>query len=220
MTITSRSDLLTKGASWLRRSGNATFVAELPDALTLAEGRLNRELGPVETNASLTGAVDSRSLDTSALSMVEPVALFMAASGSEDEVKLQPQGPANMAYVDTSGQPRQWTLDSDDAIKLDRPCDSAYAFRFRYRQRFALTSLVTTNWLLENHPDIYLAALLMWGCGYLESWSNGSVWKGILDTELPKVAHTLAKGRKGTLRVDPGLADIGRRSHFNYTTGV
>jgi hypothetical protein len=61
---------------------------------------------------------------------------------------------------------------------------------------------------------------LMWGCGYLESWSNGSVWKGILDTELPKVAHTLAKGRKGTLRVDPGLADIGRRSSFNYTTGV
>jgi hypothetical protein len=151
MAIATRTDLLTKGASWLRRAGNATFVAELPDALTLAEGRLNRELGPVETNASLTGTVDSRSLDTSALSMVEPVALFMAASGSEDEVKLQPQGPANMAYVDTSGQPRQWTLDSDDAIKLDRPCDSAYAFRFRYRQRFALTTLVTTNWLLLTY---------------------------------------------------------------------
>jgi hypothetical protein len=220
MAIASRSDLLTKGASWLRRAGNATFVAELPDALTIAEGRLNRELGPVETDASLTGTVDSRSLDISALSIVEPISLFYAAASSEDETRINPQAPANMAYIDTSGRPTEWAYLSEDAIKLNRPCDQAYSFRFHYRQRFALTDSVTTNWLLEKHPDIYLAALLMWGCGYLESWNNGSIWKGILDTELPKVAHTLAKGRKGTLTVDPALGQIGHRPHFNYTTGV
>jgi hypothetical protein len=141
--------------------------------------------------------------------MVEPIALWVASSGTEDEIDVQPQSPEKLAYIDSSGQPRQWCLDSSSAIKFDRPCDQAYDFRFRYRQRFALSDNSTTNWLLTNHPDIYLAATLMWGAGYNESWANGSIWKGILDEQLPMVAHTLAKSRKGTLRVDPALTSRG-----------
>lgn len=217
MAIAAYTDLKTKAASWLRRAGNTAYVAEVPDFITLAEAKLNRELGPVEVNATLTGTVGSRELDISSLSIVEPVALFMSDT---DEDRLDQQSPANMAYVTDNGRPTQWAYDSEDAIQLDRPCDSAYAFRFRYRQRFALSDSVTTNWLLENHPDIYLAATLMWGAGYLESWTNGATWKAILDTELPKVAHTLAKGRKGTLRPDNAVAAIGRRGSYNYSTGV
>ena len=125
-----------------------------------------------------------------------------------------------MAYAETVGRPSQWTYPSTSELKLDRPCDQAYAFRFHYRQRFALSDSATTNWLLTNHPDIYLAACLMWGAGYQEAFPNGAVWKAVLDEQVPAVAHTLAKQRKGTLRVDTGLADIGRRSTFNYTTGV
>ena len=217
MSLANYSDLTTSVASWLERSD---MTAVIVDCVTLAEARLNRELGPVETDGSLTGVVDSRSLDISALSIVEPLELWVADSGSEDEREVQQQSSATMAYADTSGPPSQWVMASTSALKLDRPCDQAYAFRFHYRQRFALSDSATTNWLLTNHPDIYLAACLMWGAGYQESFPNGAVWKSILDEELPRVAHTLAKQRKGTLRVDPGLADNGRRSTCNTTTGV
>jgi hypothetical protein len=217
MALSTYAELKTSVASWLERSD---MTAVIVDCVTLAEARLNRELGPVETNASRTGTVDSRSISISALSIVEPLSLWIAAPGSEDERELQMQAPANMAYADTSGPPMQWCMDSDTNIKLDRPCDQEYAFRFRFRERFALSDSSTTNWLLTNHPDIYLAACLMWGAGYQESFSSGGVWKSILDEQVPAVARTLAKQRKGTLRVDPGLAGLGRRSTFNYTTGV
>lgn len=217
MALATYSDLKTSVASWLERSDMTTVIV---DCIALAEARLNRELGPVETDASLTGTVDSRSLDISALSLVEPIELWVANPSNEDEREVQQQSPSTMAYADTSGPPQQWVMASTSALKLDRPCDQAYAFRFHYRQRFALSDSATTNWLLTNHPDIYLAASLMWGAGYQEAFPNGAMWKGVLDEQLPAVAHTLAKQRKGTLRVDPGLANIGRRSTFNYTTGV
>jgi len=217
LALSNYSELQASIAGWMERSDMTAVIA---DCITLAEARLNRELGPVETDASLTGTVDSRALDISALSLVEPLQLWVAEPGSEDERRVDPQSAANMAYVDMSGPPRQWVMASTSALKLDRPCDQAYAFRFHYRQRFALSDSAPTNWLLTNHPDIYLAACLMWGAGYQEAFPNGAVWKGVLDEQLPQVAHTLAKQRKGTLRVDPGLAAIGQRSTFNYTTGV
>lgn len=217
MALSTYSELQASVASWLERSDMTTVIV---DCIALAEARLNRELGPVETDASLTGTVDSRSLDISALSLVEPIELWVANPSNEDEREVQQQSPSTMAYADTSGPPQQWVMASTSALKLDRPCDQAYAFRFHYRQRFALSDSATTNWLLTNHPDIYLAASLMWGAGYQEAFPNGAMWKGVLDEQLPAVAHTLAKQRKGTLRVDPGLANIGRRSTFNYTTGV
>lgn len=217
MSLANYSELKASVASWLERSD---MTAVIVDCVTLAEARLNRELGPVETNASLTGVVDSRALDTSALTIVEPLALWIADSGSEDEGRLQMQAPANLGYFDTSGRPEQWTFDNEDSIKLDRPCSSAFAFRFRYKGRFALSDSATTNWLLTNHSDVYLAACLMWGAGYQESFANGAAWKAILDEGIPEIQRQLGKQRKGTLRIDPGLADIGRRSTFNYTTGV
>lgn len=203
MTIASYSDLKTKAASWVRRAGLASFVAEVPDHIALAEARLNAELGPLETNVSLTGSIGSRSIDISAYTIVEPIALWIAPTG-DDEQRLQPQSPANLSFLVTSARPKQWAYDSD-SIVFDCPLDTAYPFRFRHRGRFALSDSSTTNWLLESRPDIYLAATLMWGAGYLESWTNGQVWKQLLDEELPKVKHTLAKGRKGTLRVDAAL---------------
>lgn len=213
MTIRSYTDLKTKAASWLRRSGNTAYVAEVPDFITLAEARLNRELGPVETDASRTGTIDSRAISISALSVVEPIALWVSDPGGGPEREVQKQAPANMAYIDSSGRPSQWCMDSTTNIKLDRPCDIAYSFRFRFRERFALSDSVTTNWLLENHPDVYLAATLMWGAGYLESWNNGGTFKAMLDEGLRSVQRTLSRQRRGTLRVDPALMRIARRSN-------
>lgn len=208
MSISSYTDLKTKAASWVRRAGVATYVNEVADFVTLAEARLNAELGPLETNVTLTGTVGSRALDISSYTIVEPIALWLAQTG-DDERRLEPQSPANLTYATSNGAPTQWAYEGD-TINLDCPLDTAYPFRFRYRGRFALSDSSTTNWLLENRPDIYLAATLMWGAGYLESWQNGAVWKALLDEELPKVAHTLAKGRKGTLRPDPALVANGR----------
>lgn len=209
MSLASKADLKSKAASWLRRSGNAAYVAEVPDFITLAEARLNRELGAVETDASLTGTPGSAALNVSALAIVTPLALFMTEPGGSDEAMLQPQPAANVAAQQDVGRPVAWFVNSSAALGLNCPCDVAYGFRLRFLERFALSADGDTNWLLTNHPDLYLAATLMWGAGYLESWENGAVWKGLLSEGLAEVKRQLADRKRGTLRVDSGLLAMG-----------
>lgn len=211
MPLSNYTELQAAVLDWMERSGQ---TGQVPDWITLAEARLNRELGPVETNAALTGSVGDRSLSISGLAMVEPVALWIADPGSEDEQRIDPVAPANMAYIDTTGRPTQWCVDSEANIKLNRPCDVAYAFRFRYRERFALATSAT-NWLLTNHPDVYLAASIVWGNAYNQDAGAASAWKTILDEAIPSIRSTIAKSRKGTLKVDPALT--GRGGSITYS---
>ena len=219
MAIATYSDLKTKVASWGRRAGNSTFVAEVPDIITLAEARLNRELPAVETDQALTGTLDSRRISISAYSVVEPIALFLAETGlDEREVKFKADG--TFPYLATSGRPKFVARDGD-YLDFDCPLDSAYPFRFRYRQKFNLSDAAPTNWLLTNHPDVYLAACLMWGAGYREDWPNGAAFKSILDEGIPSVRNIIAQSKRGVLSVDKGLlmGNRGGMSLAEWTNG-
>lgn len=218
MAIGTYSDLKAAIANWMARSGNSNYVAQTGDFIALAEGELNRELGAQETDATLTGTLNSRRI-TTGLTIVEPIALWLAESGVDEEpVQLQPDG--SFPYLTTAGKPRMAALD-DGGTYLDFECplEAAYPFRFRYRGRIALSDSATTNWLLTNHPDVYFAAALVWGAAYNKSFSIGGEWRGLLDRTLPQVKAELARKKRSTLRVDPALsAPLGPGS-FNYSTG-
>ena len=216
MAIANYTDLKTKVASWLRRSGNSTYVSEVPDIVTLAEARLNRELGAVEEDTTLTGTLNSRRIDISAVSVVEPIALFLAESGRDErEVKFKADG--TFPYLNTAGRPSFAAIDGTN-IDFDRPLDAAYPFRFRYREKFNLSDSATTNWLLTNHPDVYLAACLLWGCTYLQSFQPALAYKSVLDEGIPSVKNIIAQSKRGVLTVDPALTQSTRSSLAEWTS--
>lgn len=206
MALANFTDLKATLLDWMARadvSGNAD------DIVTLAEARLNRELPVVNVDTTLTGTIGSRVLDVSGLSLVTAIALTLTTDG--DERVLVQKVDGTIPYDDTYGEPGFWMMDGTN-IDLDRPCDEAHTFRFRYRERFALSDAAPTNWLLTNYPDIYLAACLMWGHGYLQGFDQASVWKSILEQGIPSVRRILMKDRQGTLGYDPGLWATGRPS--------
>lgn len=218
MTLT-YTDLKTKAASWVKRAGVSTYITEVPDFIALAEARLNREFGDVESDNTLTGTVDSRRIDISSLNVTEPAALFLAETG-QDEVPIQLQKDGSFPYLATSGRPSQAALDENNSyIDFDRPLDSAYPFRFRAKGKLGLSDAVQTNWLLTDHPDVYLAATLMWGAGYLQTWPNGQVWQSVLEDGIASVKHHLAKQSRGVLRVDDALLSIGRPTYQQLING-
>lgn len=218
MALATYSDLQTAVSSWMRRANDTGFVAAIPDFIALAEARLNTELGPIETESTLTGAIDSRSIDISALTIVEPLSLWVTPATGDDEVEVQQQAPEKMAYDAVSGLPEMWAYDVADAIKFNRPCDAAYSFRFRYRGKLALASQ-TTNWLMTNYPNLYLAATLMWGAAFREDVPKAATWQALLDSLLPTVRSVLARGRRGTLRVDPALVAVGSATYSDLVNG-
>jgi hypothetical protein len=200
VALATYSDLQTEALDWMERSGQS---GKAPTWIALAEARLNREIGAVETDGTITGTVDSRTIDISSLSMVQPIALWLAQSGL-DERPVQLQANGTFAQLTTSGYPAMAAVVGDN-LTFDCPLDQAYPFRLIYRQRFALSDSATTNWLLTNHPDVYLAATLMWGAGYNQDWTNGPIWKAVLDEAIPSIKSTIAANKRGVLRVDAGL---------------
>lgn len=208
MAIANYGDLKTAVNDWTARedlSGNAA------DFITLAEARLNRELNPVEVDATITGVADSNRIDVSAQAVQTPVALFLAETGY-NEVQLTQKSDGTFPYMTASGRPDYWAMDGEQGyIDFNRPLDSAYPFRFRYRQRFTLSDAAPTNWLLTYHPDAYLAAVLLWGGLFNRDNPYAATFKPLLDEALPEIRHQIAQNKRAQLTVDPALRAIGRR---------
>ncbi|CCM77123.1 phage adaptor protein [Rhizobium mesoamericanum] len=210
MTISTYSELKAAVADWMARSDISGNVA---DFITLAEARLNRLLGPVGTTANLTGIIGAQTLDISSLSVQEPQNLYVSEGVSDYFVV--PRALGTYSTTTAQGRPTMWAIEGD-TITFDRPMISAYAFRFVYLGRFALSDSAPTNEFLTNHPDLYLAAAMVWGCGYVKDQSGG-VWKQMLDEFTAEVASDSARKKRSQLTVDPGLGSIGR---YRYNSTV
>ncbi len=198
----------------MERTGDAAFAANVPAAVKLAEAKLNRKLGAIESDATLTGTIDSRVVSISSLSIVQPVALFLARAG-QNEAELDPMAPENLPYASGSSVPRYYAINGS-TITFDRPLLEAYPFRFRYREKLALAT-TSPNWLLTNHPDVYLAATMVWGFNFQEDKENFPLWKGLLEEAIPEIKHTLSQSKRGTLVVPPQF-NMGNRRAYNIET--
>jgi hypothetical protein len=211
MALANYTDLQASAVDWMERAGQS---GKAPDWITLGEARLNREIGVVEMEALLTATVDSRSVDISALNIITPHDLFLTEQGG-DEVTVQQQPYGKMPFENNApAQPDMFAFKNFATIEFNRLCDYPYALRLPYMGRFTLSDANPTNDLLTNHPDVYLAATLMWGAGYNQDWQNGPVWKAILDEEIPKVRNLYKQRRRGMSRVDPAMISMGWRGGY------
>jgi hypothetical protein len=106
-------------------------------------------------------------------------------------------------------------MDSTSYVDFDCPLDAAYTFRFRIKQRYALSDSATTNWLLTYHPDIYLAASILWGGGFTRDLETASGFKSLLDEGIPEVRRVIAEMNRSELTVDAALQPAGPFDWFN-----
>lgn len=218
ITLTNYTTLQASVVEICERTGDTVFTANVPAAIQLAEAMLNRELPAREIDASLTGTINSRRIDISSLNIVQPVALFLARA-SQNEAELDQQMDGTFPYRTASGVPLIWAIDGEfDGIDFDCPLLEAYPFRFRYRGRLALATQ-TTNWLLSDHPDVYLAATILNAFNFNEDIPNFARWKGILEESLPEIKSTIAESNRGTARVDPSYLP-NSQYRWNITTGT
>jgi hypothetical protein len=200
MAITNYATLKTAVTDWMTRSD---LSGQAADCIALAEAALNRELDPVETDVTITGVVNSRRIDIASTSCVAPIALFLAQTG-EDEIEMTMKTDGTFPYLDSSGMPRFFALDGIN-IDFDRPLDQAYPFRFRIKQKFALSDTAPTNWLLTEHPDVYLAAAMVWGGLFIQDDPTASRWASLLNSGIPSVRNAIAQRKRAVGSVDPAL---------------
>ncbi|AWC25367.1 hypothetical protein CO731_04862 [Aminobacter sp. MSH1] len=211
MPFTNYAELQSEVATWMAR---ASMSGRAADFITLAEAHLNREIPAVEVDATLTGVLDNRRIDIAAQSMERAIALFLVDPSSGDELELTQKTDGTFPYLASSSRPSLWAIDGTN-IDFDCPLDQAYSFRFRFRQKFSLSDSATTNWLLTNHPDVYLAAVLMWGGVFTRNSPFASTFSAILERVLPSIKSSIAQSKRAVATVDPALASIGRRAFYD-----
>lgn len=213
MALANYTDLQTAIQNWMDRSDLSGYAA---DFITLAESRLNRilPLRVMHVDTTLTGSLGSRNPVTFPTDYVEPIALFLTTFGVR--TLLKPFVVGTVALGTTNGVPNGWGINGA-AIELDTPCDQAHTFSFRYRKSFALSSGSPTNWLMTNHPDIYLFSSLVELGAFIENVDLATGWQARLDAAIGELREKEARSTAiATLSVDPMIS---RRSGFNINSG-
>lgn len=150
-------ELLIAVGEW---SSRPELAARLPDFVALAEDRLNTELilRVMQVDLDLTAAVGARNPVVFPTDFVEPYALFRTTGGAEQRLDPYVAGVHEISL--TPSTPSCWAVNGN-TIELNCPCAQAETFKFRYRKAFCLTVDEPSNWLLANHPSIYLWASLV-----------------------------------------------------------
>lgn len=166
MALATYTNLLASVAAWLNRTD---LTAVIPDFVTLAEGRIARDLRlrkqVVNTTLSTAAGVQSLALPSDFLEL-ENITL----SGTSPPGALSAVSPEYLdrKYPDAyyTAQPQVYAI-VGDALLFGPTPDGVYAVELAYYQRFTALASSSTNWLLTNHPTVYLNACLVEGSAYL-----------------------------------------------------
>lgn len=213
--ITDFDSLKAAVAQYSWRTGDTEFEDAIDGMIQMAGARLNRKLSlrVMDVDATSTGTVGERLIGLPA-DFHEPIDLKLTTFGEPQE--LRPTVAGQMSLHDHQGTPTKWCVNAG-SLQFDTLLDQAHTFLFRYRKSFVLSEAVTTNWLLTNHPDIYLAAVCLWGGVFMRDQEEAVKHKSILEEGLEELQWQESRSIAiAPLGVDGALVG---RSGFNIITG-
>ena len=154
---TTWADLKTSLANWLDRSDLST--TEIPEAIALFERRAQRTVfGPErEIAADLTIDSEEESLpaDLWALKAIH------LDTDPKTVLEVMPLADLRNTYsANTTGKPQNYAIRGEKIVFGPAP-DATYTAKLSYTQTIpALGASQSTNWLLTDHPDVYLEGSL------------------------------------------------------------
>lgn len=193
MSIGTYAELQTAITNWSHRADLASIA---PDLITLCEAKVNRVLRikTMETRVSATLDELYEDVPTDFLEMRK---LKITTSPTSELTYLTP-GTMDAKYPDLdAGRPLHYTFLSGQ-LKFERTPDQAYTMEMDYYKRIpALTNLATTNWLLTNHPDVYLYGSLAEVEPYIKNDVRISLWKQLYQNGIDQIIGADQRERWG-----------------------
>lgn len=184
MTFATFGELKTELADLL---DTPEFAAKIPGWVRLAEAYLSRRLRSHEAVR-----VRNFTLDGERESLPDLYQSMVAFRLTETPRKLVYVSPDQMddafdAGAKQAGVPAYYTIIGDDIYVSPRP-DGAYQARMIYRERLEpLSSDSDSNWLLEQHPDLYLYASALQAAPYLKDDDRLGMWQAIVNDTIDAI---------------------------------
>jgi len=174
MALATYDDLKASIADFLNRDD---LTSVIPDFITLAETRLNREIRHWRMENRATAEVDGQYSAIPA-DFLEPIRLHLE-TGDYRTLELISQSEMQslrMKSADTSGKPFYYALTQGELEVFPTP-DGAYDLEMNYYAKIpSLSSSNQTNWVLQNFPDAYLYGALVHTAPFLGEDARITTW--------------------------------------------
>ena len=187
MALTTYTTLKASLANWLNRSDLTTEIGD--DFIKLTEADFNSKLRvrSMIVQVNITVDAETAALPDDFLQIRD----FYILSG-QTKIPLVYTTPASMDTTNgtsTSGLPTTFTI-LGDTIRFSPKPDGTYTAVMNYFKKFpALTSSVSTNYILKSHPAIYLYGSLFHAANFLGGINPQQVqtWQQMYATALERL---------------------------------
>ena len=188
MALNTYSALKTSIANWLNRSDLTSEISE--DFIVLTEKDFNSKLRirkMISSNSSFSIDAEEVDIPTGFLQVRD---FFIVEGGTK--YALQYITPSQMDQIkgsSTSGQPSTYTILGDKFRFAPTP-DSTHTATLNFYKEFdPLSDSNTTNYILANHPAIYLYGSLYHAANFLGGVEPARLqqWQGMYTTALERL---------------------------------
>ena len=189
MALGTFTELKDAVADWLDRSD---LTARIPDFITLAEARLNRDLRirPMEVRSSMETTSGQRyfNLPGGYLQMRN---MQMNTNPITPLEYITPEMLDRLYGSDTTGKPRAYSLIGDE-IQLAPIPDSDYTIEMAFYEKFTplgdgTSGTVTNNWLTLNAPDVLLYGSLLEAEPFIKNDERIRLWLNAYEGAIRKL---------------------------------
>jgi hypothetical protein len=167
MAIATYTDLRTALGNWLSRGDLADRI---PEFITMAEATMNKvvrsRLMVVTSNYNISSGANSVSVNDDILQSTRVV----RATNATETLQQKPLGYIDQALrvrQSVSATPLYYAIDGNKLI-VAPVADTAKVYAVSAYRKVPPLASNSTNWLLTNHPDIYLYYSLWHAYPYLK----------------------------------------------------
>lgn len=188
MAITNYSELKSSIADFLNRDDLTTVI---PTFISLAEAQINRDVRHYEMENRATASFSAQYVDRPS-DWVETIRLHIQGDGTKNLMFLSKSAMADkrQGAEDTTGEPKYY-CHSERAFEVFPTPDGIYTMELLYYQKIpALSDSNTSNWLLEDNPDIYLYGSLLHSAPYLADDARIGTWAQLYSAASQRINQT------------------------------
>jgi hypothetical protein len=204
MSLASYSGLKTAVAQLLNRSDLTDYI---PDWITMAEATFNRNITSryliTTETITVTGSTYPLPDGFSAV-----VSFWLDQDTGRALEYVTPDVFDNI--TDTADTPYYYTISGED-FYFAPPPGGTFTLRLRYRKNLVpLSDDAPSNWLLAQHPDIYLYGAAIHSAPFLNDDQRIVMWQGKHDALIDEINRYGRRELQGSrLQTSSGLRDRG-----------
>lgn len=222
MALSTYTELKTAIANWLNRSDLTSEISS--DFIILTEADLNAKLRirQMHDQTTITINAETESVPTGFLQIRD---FYILSNGQKFPMTfISPAQMDSIKASSTTGVPSSYTILGSTFRFAPRP-DSTYSGVLNYYKKFdALTATNQTNYILTDHPAVYLYGSLFHAANFLGGFDANQVqqWSQMYQTALERIElndrEDAYSGSPLQIRSDVTVASPFTRRYVTTTT--